>query len=81
MNAQYKKQTREDETNFEHQRRLEIQEMYRQKDKKSHEKWAQKLANDAQWHKKMRETEKVSDRRKRLKDKIDYQNWRQSWSR
>ena len=78
---QYKKRTRENETNFEHQRRLEVQELYRQKDKKSQEKWAQKLANDAHWHKERRKTEKYSDRKKRLKDKIDYQNWRQSWSR
>ena len=78
---QYKKRTRENETNFEHQRRLEVQELYRQKDKKSQEKWAQKLENDADRHKERRKTEKYSDRRKRLKDKIDYQNWRQSWSR
>ena len=73
--------TRENETNFEHQRRLAVQDAYRQKDKKSQQKWAQKLVNDAQWHKEKRQNENFRDRRKRLKDKIDYQNWRQSWSR
>ena len=81
MNQKYKTKTRENESDFEYQRRLDVQEAYRQKDKKSETKWEMKLAYNAQWQKKKRSSEDFRTRRKRLRDMIDYQIGRQNWAR
>ena len=76
---QYKKERRENETDSEYYRRLEVQRRNDAKDKKSYPRRLKRLQYYSIYQKSKLAKESISAKRERIENHRDYQNWKDQY--